>query len=135
MKKVLISGASGFMGQHSIPLLLDRGYEVPFCHFKRAPSVHRLCTVASRRSSRLNSNDLLAPEAGLLGHDEHLQRRPWPQGIHEPKAARSLEELSARDSIVRVDMLQRDRSPLRVGVGRGTRDLPRDRLLFIGLDP
>jgi nucleoside-diphosphate-sugar epimerase len=28
MKKILITGASGFLGRHCIPLLIDRGYEI-----------------------------------------------------------------------------------------------------------
>ena len=28
MKKVLITGANGFIGKHCIPLLLEKGYEV-----------------------------------------------------------------------------------------------------------
>lgn len=33
MRKVLVTGASGFIGRHSIPILLDKGYEVHAAYY------------------------------------------------------------------------------------------------------
>jgi nucleoside-diphosphate-sugar epimerase len=37
MKRVLLTGATGFIGRHCLPLLLDRGYEVHAVHSKSPP--------------------------------------------------------------------------------------------------
>jgi nucleoside-diphosphate-sugar epimerase len=52
MKKVLVTGASGFIGRHCLPLLLSRGYEV-----------HAL---ARQRSANSDSSDIHWHEIDLL---------------------------------------------------------------------
>ncbi len=38
MKKVLLTGGSGFIGRHSIPFLLDKGYEVHAVFYEKEPN-------------------------------------------------------------------------------------------------
>jgi nucleoside-diphosphate-sugar epimerase len=53
MKRVLVTGATGFIGRHALPLLLERGYEV-----------HAVAHRAPPASERVNwhSADLLIPD-------------------------------------------------------------------------
>jgi nucleoside-diphosphate-sugar epimerase len=41
MKKILLTGASGFIGRHCLPLLLERGYEVHALSLERLPEFER----------------------------------------------------------------------------------------------
>jgi len=55
MKRVLVTGASGFIGQHALGLLADRGYEVY--------AVHREGATVVRDDVRWRCADLLDPRA------------------------------------------------------------------------
>lgn len=59
MKRVLLTGATGFIGRHSVPSLLERGYEVHAVSLREAESVspdafwHRADLMDSERVSNL----------------------------------------------------------------------------------
>jgi hypothetical protein len=72
------------------------------------------------------SLDLLAPQAGLLGHDEGLERGPRLERAHEPEEPGAAGELGPADPVVHVDVGVGDRPALARGVGAGALDLAGD---------
>src|SRR5215470_5718920 len=68
--------------------------------------------------------DGFPPQAGLLGHDEHVEGRAWAEGIHEPEKARALDELGAADAVVDVDGLVEDQPAMLSGIVPRVLDLP-----------
>lgn len=56
-KKVLLTGASGFIGRHAIPLLVKSGYEVHAVSFSTKPSLEREFGLFWHRCDLLNSDE------------------------------------------------------------------------------
>lgn len=90
MKRVLVTGATGFVGQHVIPQLLERGYEVT--------AVARNETVA-RNFSWFNRVDFVACDihdpndcpVGRFGQLESIVHLAWP-GLPNYRALSHFEE-------------------------------------------
>src|SRR5262249_19799877 len=80
---------------------------------------------------RIGRFDLLAPEARLLRHDQHLKRRARLERVHQPQKPRALGELRAGDPVVAVDVLLGDGPAFPGGEGAGVFDLPRDGLRLV----
>ena len=72
MKKLLITGASGFIGSHSLPLLIERGYEIhAVSHLQQQP----LSQVFWYRADLLDSRHIL--ELVELIRPTHLLHFAW----------------------------------------------------------
>jgi nucleoside-diphosphate-sugar epimerase len=56
VRRVLVSGASGFIGRWSVPALLKRGFEV---HAVLSPALHKRSAVAQLAGAELHHSDLL----------------------------------------------------------------------------
>src|SRR5262249_8018819 len=81
---------------------------------------------------RVRGLDLFASEARLLGHDEHLERRPRLERVHQPEEPRALHELRAPDPVVGADVRVGYGAALVLRVGARVLHLPGDRLLRVG---
>lgn len=57
MKKVLLTGASGFIGRHSIPFLLDKGYEVHAVFYEKEPNFIQKENLFWHQCNLLNFSD------------------------------------------------------------------------------
>src|SRR5439155_8892565 len=80
---------------------------------------------------RVRRLDLLATQAGLLGHDEHLERRARGERVHHPDEPGALDELRARDAVVDIDVIVVDQPALAGRVRLRVLDLAGDGLLFV----
>ena len=67
---------------------------------------------------RVRGLDRFAAEPRFLGHDEHLERRPRLQRVHQPQESGPVRELGAADPVVDVDVLVIDGPALSSGVAR-----------------
>ncbi len=74
MKKVLVTGATGFVGRHSLPRLLESGYEVHAVHSQRAPDALNR-DIVWHRANLLEPNEI----ASLVGkvRPSHLLHFAW----------------------------------------------------------
>ena len=57
MKKILLTGASGFIGRHTIPLLLESGYEVHAVSFTAQPSLEKESRLFWYQCNLLNADE------------------------------------------------------------------------------
>jgi nucleoside-diphosphate-sugar epimerase len=76
MKRVLVTGATGFIGRHTLQPLLDKGYEV---HAVRSPRQH-LSTISTQSVSFYSANLLNPAEVSHLLSDlkpTHLLHLAW----------------------------------------------------------
>ena len=120
-------GAEGGQLHHD---LVHRAVERALAVFEVEEHAHARVGDALERPARL---DRLAAEPGLLGHDEHLERRPRLERVQKPGQARArAAEDGAGDPVVAVDVLVGDGPALLRGVGAGVLDLAGDRLRLIG---
>lgn len=57
MKKVMLTGASGFIGRHTIPFLIKRGFEVHAVHHDREPQTAPTAGLHWHQCNLLNSSE------------------------------------------------------------------------------
>jgi hypothetical protein len=81
---------------------------------------------------RIGRLDLLPAEAGLFGHDEHLEWRAWLERGHEPEEARTGAKFGARHPVVHVDVRGIHDPALARGIGLCVLDLAGHGLGLIG---
>src|SRR5262249_39178756 len=81
---------------------------------------------------RAHRRDHLASETALLRHDEHLERRPRFQCVHQPQESGPVRELRAADAVIDVDVLVGNNPTLPSGVRVAVLHLPGDGFLLVG---
>ena len=75
--------------------------------------------------------DGLAPQPGLLGHDQHLERGVGLERVHQPEEARALDELGPADAVIDVDAVLAHEPAMLRGVLAGVLDLAGDGALLV----
>jgi len=75
MKRVLLTGASGFIGRHSIPFLLEKGYEVHAIYHSNLIAQEEIPSVTWHQCDLLNSEQI----NNLMGEVKptHLLHLAW----------------------------------------------------------